>query len=279
MAIGYEILQTPLQTLAFYNAVANDGVMVRPRLVTEFRRNGKTTKKFKPEVIREKICSDETLAIARQMLEAVVDSGTGKKVFTGCPYKVAGKTGTARVTAGNKYVANRYRASFCGYFPADEPRYSCIIVVSEPKSGIYYASSIAAPVFRNLADKIYSTEFDIQSINELPLALEKKLPVSKDGSRLELLTVYEKLGIQSTVNTEDDWVRVSTSEDSVSVNKLILGANLVPDVKGMGLQDALYLLETSGLKVKTVGCGTVKRQSLTAGSRAIRGQQITIELS
>lgn len=279
MAIGYEILQTPLQILAFYNAVANDGVMVKPQFVQEYRRNGKTTKKFKPEILNEKICSDRTIKIAQEMLESVVDSGTAKKVFMGTPYRLAGKTGTARVTEGNRYVANKYRASFCGYFPVDEPRYSCIIMVSEPKSGIYYASSIAAPVFRELADKIYSTEFDIQSKVIDEVFADKKLPVSKNGSREPLVHVFEQLGIPSKINSDSDWARTSTGRDTVTVNNLPMGKGLVPNVTGMGLQDAIYLLENSGLVVKVIGCGTVKRQSITGGSRASSGQQITIELS
>lgn len=279
ISIGYEVMQTPLQILAFYNAIANEGKMVRPRIVTEFRRNGDTEKRFKPEVIRDRICSDKTLAIARNMLEAVVDSGTAEEVFRDCRYKVAGKTGTSRVTKGRSYVANRYRASFCGYFPADKPRYSCIVVINEPRSGIYYASLIAAPVFRVLADKIYATEFDLHLEEPETLLSQPKLPVGKDGSRHELTSVYEQLGIHYKNEAEGDYASVKTQPDSVLVQSRNISKGLVPNVVGMGLQDALYLLESTGLRVSVKGYGTVKRQSIVPGSRALRGQTISIELS
>jgi cell division protein FtsI (penicillin-binding protein 3) len=279
ISIGYEVLQTPLQTLTFYNAVANKGKMVRPRIVTEFRRNGEVEKRFKPDVIREQICSEKTLSIAQEMLEAVVDSGTAKDVFSDCRYDVAGKTGTSRVTIGKTYAANRYRASFCGYFPADNPRYSCIVVINEPRSGIYYASLIAAPVFRILADKIYATEFDLHLKEPETPIVQAILPTGKDGSRHDLTFVYEKLGIPCNSTSSNDYVNIKTGADTVLIEDRNIPRGKIPNVIGMGLQDAIYLLESTGLRVSVSGYGTVKRQSLPAGSPAFRGQSINIELS
>jgi cell division protein FtsI (penicillin-binding protein 3) len=177
-------------------------------------------------------------------------------------------------------VAYKYRASFCGYFPADEPRYSCIVLIAEPSSGWYYASSVAAPVFREIADKIYATEFDLHKNPEPPqLAEEFHLPVSKDGSTQDLIKVYESLGIPYELTASSDWCRIKTGIDSVAVDPYPLTEGLVPRVIGMGLQDAIFLLENAGLKVVVNGHGTVKRQSVPAGARLDHHSTITLELS
>lgn len=279
MAIGYEVTQTPLQTLAFYNAFANDGRLVQPLFASHLVQNGKVVQEFSPNVLQDEICSKRTLKLARQMLEGVVETGTGKDAFANSPYTVAGKTGTARVTRNGKYVQSRYRASFCGYFPAEKPRYSILVLISEPSSGIYYASSLAAPVFREIADKIFATEFELHQNESPTLVADGHLPVSKDGSGPELLSVYKELGIPVSLQGQGDWVRVSTGKDSVSIKQVEFPKGLVPNVVGMGLQDALYLLENAGLKVKVQGFGTVKKQSVPTGARVNHHSHITIELS
>jgi len=280
MAIGYEITQTPLQILAFYNAVANDGKMMRPLFATHLMRNGKVIKEYKPEVIKSQICNRRTIEAAQIMLNGVVERGTGKDAFSNTPYTVSGKTGTARVTRNGAYVASKYRASFCGYFPSENPRYSCIVVIAEPTSGIYYASSVAAPVFKEIADKIYAVEFDLHEKSEAPaMAEDYHMPVSKDGSTHELITVYDKLNIPVNHNIQTDWSHVSTGKDSVEVKSKEFNPGLVPNVLGMGLQDAIYILENSGLQVRVVGRGTVKKQSVAGGSRLSSHNSITIELS
>ena len=158
MAFGYEVELTPLQILTFYNAVANNGKMVRPMFVKEIREMGKTEEVYRPTVITQQICSKETLGKLRKMLEGVVERGTGKGCFKGSPFKIAGKTGTAQINYVNRKVQKMtYRASFVGYFPAENPKYSCIVVITNPSAGAYYGASVAAPVFKDIADKIYST--------------------------------------------------------------------------------------------------------------------------
>jgi cell division protein FtsI (penicillin-binding protein 3) len=280
MAIGYEITQTPLQILAYYNAVANDGRMMRPLFATHLLRNGKVIKEYEPEVINNMICSRRTIEAAQAMLKGVVERGTGKDAFKNTPYEVSGKTGTARVTRNGAYVASKYRASFCGYFPSDNPRYSCIVVIAEPTSGIYYASSVAAPVFKEIADKIYAIEFDLHEKTEAPAMAENyHMPVSKDGATHELIQIYDQLNIPVNHDVQSDWSRISTGKDSVEVKEKTFTKGLVPNVLGMGLQDALFLLENAGLQVKVVGHGTVKKQSIPNGARIKDYHSIIIELS
>ncbi|MFN8775546.1 MAG: penicillin-binding protein [Flavobacteriales bacterium] len=282
LAIGYESQCTPLQTLAFYNAVANEGTMVRPLFAEELRRNGRTEKQFKPVVIREDFCSSSTLRKCRQMMEGVMDpGGTADWVFKGSPYRVAGKTGTCWLNEDGSYQANRYRASFVGYFPADEPRYSCIVVIHDPRSGVYYGSAVAAPVFKELADKIYSTkiEFHEQDTAADSTALASaRIPISKNGSAQRLNTVFRALDIPVQGAVRADWITTESLRDTVVIAERRIPKGKVPNVVGMGLRDALFLLESCGLQVRVNGNGTVRRQSIPPGTNARTYSAITIEL-
>lgn len=283
MSIGYEVQQTPLQTLTFYNAVANNGQMLRPQFVSALKSNGKVIKHNEPIELHHQICSETTISKVRKMLEGVAEKGgTADYVFDDCNYRVAGKTGTAKIakTNGAGYYSNRYRASFVGYFPAEQPKYSCIVVINDTKTGVYYGSTIAAPVFRKLADKIYATRFDFPTYaKEKKQDSEPKLPPSKDGLYEELAMVYNELGVKHTEVAQADWVQVSTKPDHVGLNEMPLKEGLVPNVKGMGLQDAIYLLENLGLQVEVKGYGTVKEQSIPPGSRLKNQQKISLRLS
>lgn len=282
LSIGYETRCTPLQTLAFYNAIANNGKMVRPLFVQEILKNGRTVEEREPVVIHKDFCKKETLRMARKMMEGVMEEGgTADKVFKDSPYKVAGKTGTCKIHDNGAYQENRYRASFVGYFPADEPRYSCIVVIHDPRSGVYYGSAVAAPVFKELADKIYSTEMEFHEPvvqNDSLLMTQSRVPVSKNGSWSELQKVYKGLGIPSEIQGTGEWAFTSSSKDSVIVSMRDIKEGLVPNVVGMGLQDALYILENQGMRVKVYGYGTVKRQSIQAGASVKSNPYITIEL-
>lgn len=284
MAIGYEVTQTPLQTLALYNAVANGGTLVRPQLVEATMHNGREVERFLPEVVVAKIASAKTIAACQKMLAGVAEpeaGGTAENVFRGSPYSVAGKTGTAWIAEQGGYKG-RYRASFCGYFPAESPRYSVIVVIADTRSGIYYGSSIAGPVFRELADKVYATDASFHRASEGSLATESpRLPGSKDGARQELEYLYEafSLDYERAKDYLGDWVEVTTNTSQALLEPLLLAQDEVPDVRGMGLRDALYLLENAGLSVKTTGRGTVRLQSIAPGSKLIDHTTITIELS
>lgn len=283
LAIGYETQMTPLQTLAFYNAIANDGKLMKPLFVQEIQSGGHTVQKIRPQVIRKDFCKKQTLKMCHQMMEGVMEKGgTAEETFKNSPYTVAGKTGTAWLNEKGGYQAHRFRASFVGYFPANDPKYSCIVVIHDPRSGNYYGSTVAAPVFKELADKIYSTQLDFKEEEVIPdsLALaSRRIPVSKSGNSKDLETVFRGFKIPIENNSESDWVSTSTSKDTVKVSTRTIKEGLVPNVVGMGLQDALYILENQGMKVKVFGYGTVKRQSVQAGVAVKNSPYITIELS
>jgi len=281
MSIGYEVTQTPLQTLTLYNAVANGGTSLRPQLVERLENNGQVVKTFKPEVLKQSICSSRVLEACQSMLKRVADpegNGTAQYIFAKSPYRVAGKTGTARIAGPNGYDG-RYRASFAGYFPAKSPRYSCIVVIADTKSGVYYGSSIAGPVFRELANKVYATDPSFHTTSAGLLAEKCKLPGSKDGAQTDLMQLYQALEMPYLGGSSGDWVTVTTGDSVAVLSPRFIEANRVPDVRGMGLRDALYLLENAGLQVKTLGMGTVRRQSIAPGSDLTTSQAITLELS
>jgi cell division protein FtsI (penicillin-binding protein 3) len=285
MAIGYEVAQTPLQTLALYNAVANNGVMMKPIFVTETQRNGETIDRFGTEIINERICSAKTLEACKTMMEGVCipnGEGTAARLFVDSPYSVAGKTGTSKIAHKGSYADGRYRASFTGYFPAEDPKYTCIVVISDTKSGSYYGSTIAAPVFRDLADLIYATDPSFHKINTEPLlpGNEQHLPTANNGAREELELLYEVLGIDFVdLSGGSDWVSVSTKKDSVLLATRTIEPQTMPNVKGMGLKDALYLLENAGIKVNYEGTGVVKHQSVPPGTPFTRASTIKLILS
>ncbi|MEZ7836559.1 MAG: penicillin-binding protein [Flavobacteriales bacterium] len=285
MAIGYEVTQTPLQTLALYGAIANNGKMMRPTFVTETQRKGVAVEKFEPVVVKNKICSSSTLRDCKIMLESACapgGNGTASNIFVNKPYTVAGKTGTSKIAENGGYARGRYRASFTGYFPADDPEFVCIVVIADTKSGSYYGSTIAAPVFMDLADLIYATDPSFHTISDEPLLAlkERHLPTSKNGAREELVGLYEILGVPFVQTDEEgDWVRVTTESDNVKLTTRIFEDKAVPDVRGMGLRDALYLLENAGVKVRYEGNGTVRKQSIPAGTPLTPESTIRIELS
>lgn len=279
MAYGYEMKITPLQMLTLYNAVANNGKMISPLFVREIRRLGNSVEKFSAKVIDDRICSDETLRKLRGMLEGVVEEGTGKDVIKNSLYKVAGKTGTAQVANGalGYRVKRSYQASFCGYFPADNPKYSMIVVLNNPK-GAYYAALVAGPVFREVADKIYANDAEMYTPVKERLVGNTKMPPSKAGFRYATQTVYNALGVKAYFTAKAELVHVVDTNKGVAVREVKLDPKTVPDVSGMGLKDALFLLSSAGLRPVVKGSGRVVKQSIDPGSRIVRGYPISIEL-
>ena len=279
MAYGYEMQITPLQMLAFYNAVANDGRYIAPIFVREIRRLGNTVELFKARVINEKIVSDVTIKKAQALLEGVVTEGTGKGLASPL-YRIAGKTGTAQVADANKgyQVDKKYQASFCGYFPADNPKYSLIVVVNNPRKGTYYAASVAGPVFREIADRVYASDVNMfDALKDQKFIGNLTMPESKIGEKKATQNVYKTFGIKALFAANSDYVMVDTNNRIANKDvKLVEGS--VPDVGGMGLKDALYVLGNSGLKTLVRGSGRVVRQSLLAGTRVAKGEPIILEL-
>lgn len=278
---GYELQLTPLQILTLYNGVANDGRMMKPMFVKAIQKHGKVVQRYQPVVLKEKIASDETIRKARELLEAVVDSGTATNLRN-ADYRVAGKTGTAQIAKG-KYGYDKvsYQASFCGYFPADDPLYSCIVVVNAPSRQVYYGNLVAGPIFKEIADKVYSTS--IQFHEELQLAESTdqiRIPVSKNGFAPDLAMVFDEIGVNYKRQAENaDWVRTQTRTDSVYMVSGQPTGSLVPNVRGMAPEDAIYLLENMGLKVEIEGRGVIRQQSLQPGQRIQEGATIKLQLA
>ncbi|MCD4679775.1 MAG: PASTA domain-containing protein [Bacteroidales bacterium] len=279
MSIGYEVKLTPMQILAFYNAIANGGKKVKPMFVKEIRKAGKTINTFETEVLKESICSKNTLEKAKDILEGVVERGTGKSLNNSA-YKIAGKTGTAQIAKGNLgYDKYNYNASFVGYFPAENPKYSCIVVISKPSTGLYYASSVAAPVFKEIANKVYSTQLDIQQ-KDITINSDNSIPLAKTGNQADLLTVYRSLNLPVIITDSiDEWAVTLPEENNVVIRTRRITENIVPNVKGMGAKDAVYILEKIGLKVRLNGKGIIIKQSISPGSNISVGKEIVLELS
>ncbi|HOY27693.1 MAG TPA: penicillin-binding protein [Flavobacteriales bacterium] len=281
MSIGYEVMVTPLQTLTFYNAVANNGRMMQPQFVDRVSQNGKTVQKFEPKVLDEKICSDATLTLVHDLLRSVVDTGTAMNLRA-AHFAIAGKTGTARIARNGNYNDLLYQASFVGYFPADAPKYSCIVLVNGPTMSGIYGNVVAGPVFKEIADKIYSNRLELQQGTELAVTSGPRTPVSLSGHRGDLQLALERLKVPVTYDGEGEWATTVAGDTTVVLKARGIPADAmdrVPNVLGMGLRDALYILENRGLRVKVQGNGMVKRQSLQPGSKAFQGSTIVIELT
>jgi len=281
MSIGYAVEQTPLQTLTFYNAIANNGRMMKPKFVEEIKYHGEVIKKFDDEVLASKICSGQTLDIVQSMLKGVVLRGTARNLRNSS-YSIAGKTGTAQIADKNKgYGKKVYQASFVGYFPADDPMYSCVVVINRPnKTKGFYGNQVAGPVFKTIADKVYAMSYSMHPVKEEVEEDGPLVPVSLNGNKEDLDLVFEGLDIEVTnKDIQSEWVMTSRKDSVIEYKYRRVKNALVPNVKGMGVQDALYILENAGLKVNVKGVGAVSKQSLRPGSYFRRGDRITIDLS
>lgn len=284
MSIGYELNLTPMQVLAFYNAVANNGKMMRPYFVESIRDYSKVIKQFEPIVLKSSICSQETIKKVKRLLEGVVENGTAKHIKSD-NFKIAGKTGTAKIydQVKRSYVY-KYRGSFAGYFPADKPKYSCIVVIYNPKIGSYYGGAVAAPVFAEIANKIYATDLDLQTpINDdnFNYATIVDIPYAKSGYKDDFDCVLQFLGVpkQYYSDLSSDWVATQKKETFIEYKNRDVITGLMPNVVGMGARDALSLLENHGLKVNIVGCGRVVQQSIQAGARVKAGEKISLQMN
>lgn len=273
MSWGYELKMTPLQMLVLYNAVANDGKMVAPLFVREIRKIGNTVKSFKARVINEQIASESTIGKLQGMLEEVVENGTGKGVKNPL-FKIAGKTGTAQMASGTMgYRDRKYQASFAGYFPADNPKYSMIVVIQNPRNG-YYAASTAGPVFADIAGKVYASDFDMyQEVNPLQLA-NIDSPEVKKGFYESTSILENAFGFKDVNNG----IASSRTTAAMSTETSAENSYEVPNVMGMGLKDALYYLGNAGYKVVVRGSGKVVNQTITPGLKSSLNHPVFIEL-
>lgn len=273
MSIGYEIKMPPIYTLTFYNAIANDGKMIQPFFVKKISKNGETIEEFSARTINRSICSQKTLKEIRSMLEMVVEKGTGKVV--GSPnVKIAGKTGTAQLQYGKGEIV-RHQVSFCGYFPADNPKYSCIVVIRKPNRGYPSGGTMSGKVFKDIAERVYA--------NDTRLKIDKMdndtlyLPFVKAGKISETKKVLSKLDIDHKMS-QGEWAKFVSQNEKVEAKTLEINKDWVPNVVGMGAKDAVYLMEKAGLRVQIEGVGTVKSQSILAGRKAVKNQTVVLIL-
>lgn len=278
MAYGYGLELTPMQTLTLYNAVANNGKMIKPIVVKRVRKADKVLEEYNTMVLNKKICSYETLAKLKLMLEGVVERGTAANI-NNAHYKIAGKTGTAVILENGRYT-KKYITSFAGYFPADKPKYSAVVLVRNPKGWRQYGSNVAAPVFKEIADNIYSRDIDMHEEMQKEFTADAGVfPVIRSGNHDDLKYLCNQLGISNHSAGDEDWVTTQRFGNAVKWKDNKVNPQFVPDVTGMTLRDAIYLLETCGLRVNISGKGRVERQSQPPGAKALKGSSITIELS
>jgi hypothetical protein len=283
MSIGYETQVPPLNILTFYNAIANNGVSIRPKFVKAAVKDGEIVKEYPTEVINPKICSDKTLAQIREILQKVVGEGLAKPAGSK-QFHVSGKTGTAQISqgaAGYKAGVTNYLVSFCGYFPSEAPKYSMIVSIQKP-GPTASGGLMAGSVFSKIAERVYAKDL------RLPLtsAIDTNtvvIPHVKAGEMRQTQRVLEELNINIQGKIADSrkevWGSTHAAPQAVVLESRGIMQNFVPSVIGMGAKDAVYLLESKGLKVNLVGVGKVKSQSIANGTIIRKGQTITLTMN
>ena len=278
MAHGYGFEITPLHTLALYNAVANNGKMIQPIFVRSVNKADDVIEQYETEVLNKSICSNKTLTKLKLLLEGVVQNGTAQNI-KGSHYQIAGKTGTAQILEKGRYT-RKYITSFAGYFPAHSPKYSAIVLIKNPRGFQQYGSNVAAPVFKEIADNIYARDIQMHQAMAFKKFNEPGVfPVIRAGYKDDLVMLCNELGISNHAQVEEEWVRAARNGNAVDWNHNIGGKGIVPDVTGMTFRDAIYLLESVGLRVSFEGNGRVSTQSITPGAKFSNGARIYLKLN
>lgn len=273
MAIGYSMQLTPMHLAMVYNAVANNGRMMKPYLIRGIGSLGRIHTEYEPTVLNSSICNESDVKTLREFLEGVVERGTAKSLGS-LPFSVAGKTGTARIASSGNYGEYRYNSSFVGYFPADKPQYTALVLISEPQ-GAYYGSTVAVPVFSEIAGKVYARAVR----TGLADSIENTYPSILAGQYKDLDQIAEELDFEIPARNLDktDWIRINRDSTGYKVQK-VANDNSMPDLLGFGIADALYILENKGYNVRFNGVGKVARQSPEAGTALRKGQTIYLQL-
>ena len=280
MSIGYEVQIPPIYTLTFFNAIANNGKMIKPFFVKAISQNGKNIKEFKTTTIKEAICKPSTLKDIQKTLLGVIENKKGTAGnMRSKQVHIAGKTGTAQISIG-KAGHLGHQVSFCGYFPAEKPQYSCIVVIREPSPKQYPSGGkMAGSIFKNIAERTMALkqaripmQMDSDSLSMNPIQ-----PITKAGNYISLNRVMTGLKL-SLSGKADNWVKTTSNDKQTIMEKIIVAGNLVPNTVGMGAKDAVYVLEKAGLRVQVAGRGKVIRQSLKEKSRLIKGASILLTL-
>ncbi len=284
MSIGYETQIPPIYTLNFFNAIANNGKMIKPVIVKSVSKNGQLVASYTTEVIKEHICKPTTLSDIKKTLLGVIEGrlGTAKNVHSKF-FSIAGKTGTAQISHGKEGYKNGgvadHQVSFCGYFPADNPKYTCIVVIRQPRKGYPSGGLMAGAVFKSVAERVMAlnsirTPEDLETDTIMGKPTE---PYMKSGYAKALMTVSDELQLPG-INSNTDWVKAKAEGRNIEVEPVKIASNVVPDLTGMGAKDAVYLVEKMGLKVQVVGRGKVVSQNLTPGTLPRRGSYILLNL-
>ncbi len=283
MAFGYNIEVTPLQTATFYNAVANNGKMMQPYLLNAVKDEGEVIRVCQPKVLVDKVCSDATIQQLKVCLEAVCTEGTAKELFKNTTYKVAGKTGTALVANGNRGYADQiYQTSFAGYFPANDPQYTIVVVIkNKPKAVLHYGATVAGPVFKEIADRLYTNYVKQVNYASAIKKLDSNSVFSYAGSKQDIKQLANNLNLNYTGldNATDEWLDMNVNKGSVAFVSKSIGVKSMPQLRGMGLKDVVVLCENIGLKVSAKGKGRVAAQSILPGQSFAKGQILNIELN
>jgi cell division protein FtsI (penicillin-binding protein 3) len=274
MSVGYELRLAPIHTLAFCNALANEGKFMQPLIVKATMKGDKVIERFSSKVLANNIVSDKTLRTLRTLMEGVVENGTATNIKTK-EYKIAGKTGTAEKVEKGVYIEKHY-TSFVGYFPSNIPKYSCIVVIDNPKTASQYGALVAAPVFKEIADFAYrsylmNNEFKKTVVNPKP-------PLIRAGYKPDIQLLGNELGFRVETNTDSDWTFGRVKTDSLLLVENRIFNSLVPNVTGMSLKDALFLLENRGLSVAFLGKGKILHQSVRPGTKIIKGTRIVLTM-
>ncbi len=281
MSFGYGLQVSPLHTLTLYNAIANNGRMMKPYLVNGIKHNGITVKEFLPTVLEESICRPEVVQAAKSAMEATVTDGTAKKAFKDVNFSVAGKTGTAHVSDGPiKYAHGVYQASFVGYFPADNPQFTCIVVIrTKPHAASHYGGTLAAPVFREIATKLYAA-YVVRKTPSFYAVVNDSTAYYYAGRTHDLKQVLRTLNVTYTDSAlQQEWSSVYANNQQPKMKPVSVRSKVMPNVRGMGLKDALYLLESMGVKVAVRGKGKVMMQSVSQGTQLAKGITLIQDLS
>lgn len=276
MSFGYETQVPPIYMLMFYNGIANNGKMIQPFLTKAIMKDGSIEKEFEVNVVNPSICSDNTLEQMHEILRDVIIKGTGKSVNSDL-VPIAGKTGTALIA--NKGGYSGYYVSFCGYFPADKPQYTCFVGIRRPE-GSPSGGLMPGAVFKNIAERVYLRNMVFEPTTIPRDTIHSLSPLVKNGSYKDTESILEKLGLQYTPPPENSlWIKSNSSNNNITLLNNNIKNNVVPNVIGMGVRDAIYILENAGLKIKVIGAGKVVEQSISAGSPINKGATITIRLS
>lgn len=275
ISIGYSFNTSPLHMAMLYNAIANNGVMMRPYLIKGIGRFGQIEEAYEPTTLNKKICSESTLASLKQMLEGVVQNGTASKLKN-VGFPVAGKTGTSRISDSKSGYTKQYHSSFVGYFPADQPKYTLIVVISKPSKGRYYGASVALPVFKEIASRIYANAVHQKMVDKDTIVLPEQLT----GTYAEVKTLAKRYDLPMEFKSrKNELVSAKPTGDFLGGSAITMSDNTMPELKGMGLTDCLYLLENKGFKVSHRGNGKVVEQFPLPGTKMPRGKTVYLRLS